>query len=157
MGQYAILIEARNGLQHQLVSLAPDKVLDDSDETEQSRDVYECCRLTALLYSNAVVFPIPTQTGWYLWFIARLQTLHSRSDTLKKSEFISVSIWSLYISGIAALRTKSSAFFVASLREALQTAGLRSWPAVRELLSRYLWTDRACGYGGAMLWDKLDL
>ena len=157
MGQYAVLIEARNSLQHQLVSLAPNKDLDEGDEAACLRDIYECCRLTALLYSNAVVFPIPTQTGWYLWFIARLQTLHSRSDTLKKSEYNSVSIWSLYISGIAALRTKSCAFFVAALREALQTAGLRSWPEVREVLIRFLWTDRACGYGGAMLWDKLDL
>jgi hypothetical protein len=27
---------------------------------------YECCRLTAILYSTAVIFPQPAHSGWHM-------------------------------------------------------------------------------------------
>jgi hypothetical protein len=37
-----------------------------ADERSASdRSIYECCRLTAILYSTAVIYPVPPDHGWY--------------------------------------------------------------------------------------------
>jgi hypothetical protein len=56
------MIDMRNAVQHRPVSLPLGS--DGKDMTMQQTCIYECCRLTALLYACAVTFPLPPSMGW---------------------------------------------------------------------------------------------
>lgn len=149
---------ARNQAQHRLLSLSSWTGLSEDEQKSTSEAVYECCRQTALLYSTAVIFPIPGETGWYVPHVARIRALFERSSLLSETgQNARPVIWSLCICGIAAYRTVHRRYFEDKLRDMLLRLRLTSWAKVEEILKSFLWTDPACELGAAVLWDALGL
>jgi hypothetical protein len=121
-------------------------------------EVYECCRLSALLYSTAIIFPISPHTGWYLPLLAKIKRLLETSDTLLYSEpdeVTHVVLWCLTVAGIAALRTEHRKWFENTLGAALRRNRFSAWEEVRDILGRFVWSDVACGPGAILLWERL--
>lgn len=68
------LIAARNALQHRLLSLPPWPQLKATNQTEGSfMATYETCRLTAILFANAVLFPIDRTVTWRVKLLGELR------------------------------------------------------------------------------------
>ena len=158
--EYSMLIMARNAVQHRLISLQSWEHLPERERDAHSRVMYECCRITALLYSNAVLFPIPLNTGWHRRLCQQLRNVMQASlfdSLLHAKESRAVLLWSLYIGAMAAFHTPERSFFLDSLRQILaqQSHEYTSWQVVESVLLDFLWTDTVCGQGAAVVWHEL--
>lgn len=153
------VVDLRNRAHHQLLCLQAWDTLSDNEREGIDRTEYECCRLTALLYSTAVVFPQPPHSGWHLRLVRDIKALLTVSIVNAWSRTApALLIWVLSIAGIASFRSPERGFFEHSLRWTLESRDyLVPKPAVRSQLKEFLWSDSACGRGFNELWDSLDL
>lgn len=69
------VVNVRNRAQHQLLSLPSWDELSEVAREGSKRAAYECCRLTALLYSTAVIFPQPPHSGWHARMVRDVKAL----------------------------------------------------------------------------------
>jgi hypothetical protein len=62
------VVDVRNRAYHELLCLPSwEELLSLRQERCPSQGtIYECCRLTAILYSTAVIFPQPPHSGWHV-------------------------------------------------------------------------------------------
>ena len=152
--------KARNAVQHDLLCLRPWEELQDSERLDHTMAMYECCRLTSLIYSNAIVFPLPLNSGWHRILLKRLRSLFelSRVDTWTESEDASaVALWSLYIGAMGAYDTRCKQWFQDSVRQLVKQdhAKYQSYTDLEAVFRDFLWTDAACGLGGRVVWADL--
>jgi hypothetical protein len=124
-----------------------------------SPNIYECCRLTAMIFGVAVILPIPNTYDVLQIYVTRLKLAieESRLDTLQSvdANLSPVFLWMLFLGGIAALDKPERRWFVSQL--ALLIDKLRTdWSGVEEILETFLWLDSACGPGGRELWAKIE-
>lgn len=156
--EYDILLMARSGFYHRLLSLPSWDELPESEKCVSSRTTYELCRVTVLLYSSAVIYPLPAQSGWYLKRLASMRAVLADCVVRKIQPFHDqLLVWCLCVGGIAAFRTSQRYFFQNFLKETLHQLGLTSWPTVRKINRRFLWSDDACARGAAVLCDAIGL
>ena len=101
------MIDMRNAVQHRLVFLPLGS--DRNHMTMQQPGIYECCRLTALLYTCAVTFPLPPSMGWDGNLVRgikqTLENLSLESWPIYCSDF---HLWVLVLAGIAAFQKSES-------------------------------------------------
>jgi hypothetical protein len=75
-------------------------------------NIYECCRLTALIYSVAVVFPVPNSHSVLQELVRRLIIVMGVLDIRTFGvELGGVLLWMLVLGGIAALDTLERHWF----------------------------------------------
>jgi hypothetical protein len=148
------MIDMRNAIQHRLVSLPLGS--DWKHMTMRQTGIYECCRLTALLYACAVTFPLPMSIGWDRNLIRgikqSLEKLSLENWPICCSDFY---LWVLVLAGIAAFQKAERPWFVDKLRGLAWRKGLSDWCQVVLILKSFLWMDAACGAGGISLWDEV--
>jgi hypothetical protein len=152
------VLAVRNGLHHRLLSMP--RWLELSVEERQGSlfAPYEICRLTALIYSTAVLYPFSTASGWLQKLLDEIRQVVEMSNIQHWIEnTTSLLTWALTITCIAAHRSVHRRFFRDALRNVLIVAGMHEWSAVKAILMRFLWTDSACGAGGIVVWESLDL
>jgi hypothetical protein len=148
------IVDMRNAVQHRLVALPLGSDL--ADVTMQQAGVYECCRLTALLYACAVTFPLPTSTGWDRNLVRGIkQTLENLSLESRPVYLSDLHLWVLILAGIAAFQRAERSWFVDKLRSLAWRKRLSDWSQVLPVLKSFLWMDMACGAGGMSLWDEV--
>ena len=150
------ILDTRNALQHQLLSLP----LVQSDETAQQalaeRGLYRCCWLAAVIYSNAVIFALTPHSGWQLTLTKRLQALLETYEYSTWSAGLDdVLLWIVVMGGLASLEGPNAAFFRDALRDILWKRGNPSWPAVMDVLTGFLWLEKACAHAARLLWLSL--
>ncbi|KAK3635603.1 hypothetical protein LTR56_014643 [Elasticomyces elasticus] len=155
--QHKMIVDVRNAAQYRLLSLPSWDELEEDDRTERSRTAYELCILTAVLYSNAVIFPLPLNTGWHRRLITRIRDTIEHSTLSSSSSNSSMLIWSLFVGGIAAYRSHDRAWFEMNLQAALARARIYRWNDAEMLLTAFMWSRDACRMGAAVLWDALDV
>ncbi|EME48259.1 hypothetical protein DOTSEDRAFT_70011 [Dothistroma septosporum NZE10] len=145
------LLDARSATVHRLLSLPSWAELARQSQEDSHRAIYETCRVTAVIYCNAVILPIPAHSGWNDRLTAILV------DILTTAKFetgdVNVSalrIWALLIGGIAAQGTAQRSLFENALKRWYAAHG-GSWSAIVESLKEFIWSDRACKAAGATL------
>ena len=154
--QYFHIIRARNYAQHCLLSLPTWDELPARHKSHLNKLSYECSCLTVRLYATAVLFPIPSSSGWHIDILSHLRTLQNDLVFLKQPfDAWPLFVWSAYVCGIASYRTCHRSFYVECLRQLVRKANLRTWTQVRSGFDAFLWSDAACGHGAAVLWDEL--
>lgn len=148
------MIDMRNAVQHRLVSLPLGS--DRKHLTMHQTGIYECCRLTALLYACAVTFPLPPSIGWDRNLVRgikqSLEKLSLENWPIYCSDF---HLWVLVLAGTAAFQKAERPWFVDKLRNLAWRKGLSDWGQVLPILKLFLWMDVACGVGGISLWDEV--
>ena len=155
---YGMVVSARNGVQHELLSLPRWQELSETDRGASFSAIYETCRLTALIYADAVLFPLPPSTGWLLKLLDELRQLLELSNLAQwRDDTSALLLWSLFVASIAAFKTVHRRFFREALRSTLHTAQIATWAATESVLEGFLWTDSACGRGAAVIWETLDV
>lgn len=156
--EYDVLLMARSGFYHRLLSLPSWHELPEFEKRTISWKTYELCRLTVLLYSSAVIYPVPAQCEWHLKRLGSMRAVLA-TYTAQKVQTLDDSLltWCLCVGGIAAFGTNQRSFFLSSLEETLRRLSLTSCSAVRKINRRSLWSDDACARGAAVLWDAMGM
>ena len=151
-----LVVSVRNSAHHRLLSLPSWDELDEIDRAIYERVSYECCRSTVLLYSNAVIFPIPPHSGYPSSLLEQIIDLLTPQVLCEWSHGASpLLMWVLVIGGIASFGSPQREFFEKTLRQALRIRDdLLPRPAVLVAVKEFLWTDSACGRGFNELWQS---
>ena len=122
-------------------------------------NIYECCRLTAMIFVVAVVLPIPNTYDVLQIYVTRLKAAIEQShlDSLSSptANFSGCFLWMLVLGGIAALNKPERRWFVSQLALLVDKLNV-DWSCAEEILETFLWLDSACGPGGKELWAKVE-
>jgi hypothetical protein len=152
------ILYVRNTAIHSVLSLPPWEELPISDQEQTDLVIYEACRTTAIIYSNAVLLGLPTHTGWHRNIVERLRAILEEADLNSWAEHSpGLLSWVLFIGCLASYRTPHRQFFEMFLRDTLLSSGMRSWRSLRRNLGEFLWSESACEHGAAVIWDAMDL
>lgn len=148
------VVDVRNRGHHRILSLPAWEELDTFDQRIHDRTAYEGCRLTVLLYSNAVVFPIPPHSGYPGSLLEQIVALLTAEVVERwRIEAWSLLVWMLVVAGIAALETEHRGFFERTLVSVIEgqpqraLRGTTPSEALRSAVCKFLWTESACGKG----------
>jgi hypothetical protein len=122
-------------------------------------NIYECCRLTTMIYTLAVVLPIPDPYDILQIYVTHLKNAIEESNLyqfgLTDRNLFSMLLWILMLGGIAASDKPERRWFVSQLALLVDQSNL-DWQGVEEDLESFLWFDYACGPGGRKLWAKIE-
>ena len=126
-----------------------------SSNPKPKPNIYECCRLTALIYSVAVVLPLPNSHSVLQELVRRLTVVMEILDfRIFGVGLEGVLLWMLVLGGIAALDTPQRDWFTSRLAWAVRKLDRDDWEGVEDILRSFLWLDSACGQGGRLLWRE---
>lgn len=150
IGQIA---KTRTAVQKRLLFLPAAEELDATQATRP--DLYECCRLTAIIFSVGVIFPIPNTYDVLQNRVRHLEAAIEASGIDNYGdECEEVLLWILILGGIAALDKPERTWFVLQLVRVVERSKME-WDAVEKSLGKFLWLDSACGAGGHVLWVEV--
>ena len=149
--------EQRNLIQHRLMSLPSANKL--SGISLQERQIYELCRISGIIYSTGVIFPLP----------ARVNLLPTLSRNLKYNlqacnldlylslaDLVDFLLWVMVMGGVTAACTREKAWYIKSLKKLAPAAELSQWPDAKQSLKLFLWLDNACDKAGQELWSEVE-
>lgn len=144
-------------VQRQVLCVRAWYTLTQSERDICSREEHECCRVTAILYSTAVVYALPASSGWHHPLLRQLETIFLSSPLLEKDDASQLVLWSLCVSAIAAFSTSLHSWHLSALRSVLKRKNIQSWAAVEYEIACFPWCARACSRGIAFLRRALSL
>lgn len=146
------LRSAINDAHHRLMSLPARQDVYQDAQGCSAGAVYETVRLTAILYSLAILFPVPVASGWHIELFSRLRGLVEQAvGEGWHRHNIQLMIWVLCLAAIAAYRTQYRDFFEKQLRSLLLDCGITKWEDVQCIVRQFLWSDEACSPGKLVL------
>jgi len=155
----AVFCDKRNLLQWSLLSIPSGK---DLPESSQPRPIYEATRLAMMIYSLAVIFPLPPQTSPIPILVGELRTALQnpglRSSWLSTHQARRLLIWILFVGGIAARDVpEDRSWFISVLRglTAKENRVIKFEDLKRDVLSRILWLDQSCDNAGRLFWAEI--
>lgn len=146
------ILTVRNCVAHRLLSLPSWDEMDESTQQQTDSRVYEICRLSCVIYSNAVLFSMFPHSGWQDRLTWRLRWLHSLDvpPTAASEAMDGLVLWSLCIGAVASFEGQNSSFFQLTVRQFLSE---RYDPPenyakeVKDRLEEFLWSENACDIG----------
>lgn len=148
---YREFLDLRSAAHYQLLLVPSWLALKQQPIDTATAVVYECCRLTSILFSNAVLLCLPPRIGWAESLLPGLRIL---LDSNMPDMFPSLRLWALMLGGIASQDSVHQAFFESSLRQAFATQPAMSWVDMEDVLGNFMWSRKVCGRGAALLWEK---
>lgn len=153
-----IVRDALNDAHYRVMALPAWEDLSEAERGSSYLATYECCRLTAMLYSNAVIFPLPTLNNWHRTLLRQIKKLLQTSCLeIWAEDTVPLLVWCLSVSVLASYRTEFQTYFEGSLRDVLVDNDLTTRTIIRDILRRFAWTDSACQAGCAARWSSLGL
>jgi hypothetical protein len=149
-----LLNDARSFAKHSILSLAAWACLTDNErEIFHHGNMYESARLAAIIYSNAVIFPIPIRSPGIQSAVLELRKILRVCDlaawTKEAPGFV---LWLLLIGGLSSYRTQHWPFFVTALNEWIRTSTISSFDTSIRIVNGYIWSDEACLEGAVVMW-----
>lgn len=155
--EYAIKswILVRNAKVHELLSLPARNELNNGVHSKH-HSLYEACRLTCILYVNAVMTALPSHNGWHKILVARLRFwLNSAMSPNLPRGIGDAILWCLCVGAIAAYSTADWTYFRSILHDLVEHRDDSSWNVMHGTLQSFMWTDSACERGAAIIQDIL--
>lgn len=150
------VLATRNALQYQLLLLPEWHDLDEDAQTHSDESLYKICRLTAIIYSNAVLFGLPPHRGWHTNLAMRLREESQIPDDTphRSTGSDDLLLWVYFVGGMAAFRSPARLYFESALRDLLRRRRKRSrtWDMVEAVLGEFMWSRAACRHGASVLW-----
>lgn len=129
----------RNLIQHRLLSLP--------------RGHDEICRLTALIFSCGVIFPIARKRPLQILVKQLLAELELQIDLEDQpTEFL---LWVTVVGGIAAAGSAREGFYAQRLTRLATDLCVFEYKHLRDIMHEYLWLDQACDKAASSLWVRV--
>lgn len=146
-----LMADQRNLIQYVLLSLPSAEQI--SDFSPEGPLLYDACRISGLIFSIGVIFPLPYEAGALqkLTKILKLELQRIPRPCLQSPRAQGVLIWILTIGGIAAIDALERSWFVTQLKTMVEMSSLRDWSQLKRVLRRTLWLDSACDLAGRSL------
>jgi hypothetical protein len=149
--KFSDIVAAWTATQHRLLSLPPPS----SEIPELDECIYNATRVAALIYSDMVLFPLPSAS-------AVKPTL---ADMLRRALDCctlqscwgchpSLMLWTVVLGGIAASSTSYRHWYASRLYMLSTELGLLSRESTKETLSSFLWWDYVCVDPAKKLWHE---
>jgi hypothetical protein len=130
---------------------------DDLSEAETPREVYEAVRLAAILYSTAVIFPLPSDSGWHMRLADKIRHLLTSTECKDHGDDqLSLLAWAMAVGSIASHGCALFDWYVERLRRLLAQLEIWTWQQTEALLVQILWSGRACARGATVLRQALE-
>ena len=148
---------ARTAIQHRLLSLPTAEEINLSFRTKSIRlNIYEACRLTALIYGVAIIFPIPNSYKVLQNLVrslkASIEVCGMNQLAITLPDFL---LWILVLGGIAAFEKPERNWFASHVARLVKERKIDNLERIEEELTSFLWLDSACGPGGRQLWSDM--
>lgn len=149
------IVKIRTAVQKRLLWLPRRKDLPTTSSSAPT--LYECCRLTAVIFSIAVTYPIPNTYNILQGLVREVQVEIERLEIQSCGEdSLKFLLWVLTLAGIAALGKPERSWFVMHMRLVrMRTSILDTWNSLEDVLRSFLWLESACSPGGRVLWDEV--
>ncbi|KAL7904456.1 hypothetical protein GGI35DRAFT_199736 [Trichoderma velutinum] len=138
----ANLADARNQIQHDLLSLPQGDQLDATivpGFTAISTTEYELMRISLLLYSFIIIFPIPFRFGPFVRLRVLLRDVLTKPDTYRRLPN-AVILWSLTIGSIIPVHQDKD-WFEKKLTETMAWTKVSSVEELKVILKSIMWQD----------------
>jgi hypothetical protein len=146
-----IMADHRNIIQYRLLSLSSSIML-----TTYGDCVYELCRLTALLYSAHVTFPIPGNRELKHHLLSSIKNVLEICDRQYSMIYaLRITVWAMFIAGACAFGFGEETYFVQKISALEPTRLWSNWPEFESFLNDFLWLPSACGRAGQWLWKSI--
>jgi hypothetical protein len=149
------LCDQRNLIQWHVLSLPAASQL--AMDFLTSHPLYETCRISAVIFSLGVTFPLPPENAplSILAKLLRVELCRFEDDMIWSCPVaIRVLCWALTLGGMAAEGARDREWFVSKLKAISPRHALSGWVAVKSVLKSVVWLDCACEFGGNKLWDE---
>lgn len=141
----------RNHIQHSLMSLP--SMTSNQAELGLHDELYEVCRLAAIIYSILVVFPLSPSTAPFEALSIQLRKqLSCVNISSGSSESQQLLLWTLFMGGISATGFAERPWFVTALTRLTRCMSLISWEEVKDSLQSFLWLTSTNDNDGKTLW-----
>ncbi|KAF2161986.1 hypothetical protein M409DRAFT_58750 [Zasmidium cellare ATCC 36951] len=150
------LLAWRNAVVHELLSLPTWEGLSDEEKSTSFQGLYECCRLAATLYCNAIICATPAGSRGITEPLRQLTAFLEVFSTWRL-ELSEVALWASFVGGLASYGTEYWKPIVRSARYLTKICGISSIDEVQTVLHRWLWSDSACELGTRALWTALSV
>jgi hypothetical protein len=149
-----VIINIRNATQHTLMSLPSADEIPCWEKGDRSR--YETLRIALILFSMAVVFPLPRITAVRARVVCSLKAAIEESDPEDIwVESPHVFLWILVLGGTSALGMEERGWFVRRLAHVSCTLSCSTWRDAEHIMSKHLWLQSACDGAGRELWEEV--
>jgi len=144
----------RDVTHHRLLSLPTGPAL--SDSLGENADFYECCRLVAIMYATAVLFPMPRFSGVPQKLVKEIKSCVEKIDVLiLRGGGRHFFIWVLALTGVAAMGLPERPWFEEQLATLLTLESVSRWMELKRIFTSFMWMDTACDEGAMELWDEI--
>ncbi|KAI9822667.1 MAG: hypothetical protein M1827_000386 [Pycnora praestabilis] len=148
------MVDRRNVIQHRILSLPH---VHEVEGPLHGDYIYESFRLTMLIYSIAVIYPVPPFAGVREKLVQRLQPALRLSDLISHWGRLSGALtWVLVMGGIAASGMPERTWFTETLASLSAAVGIDGWEDVKDILTSFIWLESACELGGRVLWVEVE-
>jgi hypothetical protein len=148
------IARTRTAVQQRVLLLPWPEELNRTPMTSPKPNIYECCRLTALIFSVAVVCPVPNSYNLLQNLVRRLKiALEVLEIETCPLELCGVLLWMLVLGGIAASDKPERPWFASQFALIVRRLNI-DWAGIEDILETFLWLESACGQGGRQLWDE---
>ncbi|OAG41520.1 hypothetical protein AYO21_04222 [Fonsecaea monophora] len=160
------IVNAANATHHKLLSLRPRITLD----PQQTDYLWNLCRVSGLIYSDLVLFPLPPTTGVKPRLAGELRLAIDNFEIFRAEEtayidqrietegYICLVLWALTLGSLAALNTPHRRYFVQKMQEYIvRWPYIISWDAYTSLMATHLWWDYIFADPVAELWNEITL
>lgn len=147
-----ILITSRNTVHHRLLSMAAQDIFDGTESARFSAAVYECCRLTCLVYCQCVVFPVPSWTAGLRGPLAELRNiLKLLAAGSAHQDLWPVMLWASLVGSVAVLHTPLRSVFMKTLKDVSTKLQAQSLYDILAIARNFVWSDSAGEQGAAIV------
>jgi hypothetical protein len=143
------LLPARCWVQHQLLAFTP---VSCNDDDYQER-ILTICRLSALIFSEMVIFPFPALQNIKPMLAGRLrEALLGLPETIRNDSHKYLLTWAMVLGSIASTYNEHHGWYLEQLSQNLVEIDIQYWEGLRQLCSSFLWWGPVCNPPTVVVW-----
>jgi len=148
---FADIIDARNGAQHMLLSLSPQPDYMSTSEVT----LYTVCRISLLIYSNMVIFPLPPVSGVSARLCTALKdSLGNETSSSAWRNAPKLIIWALILGGISDGSDVERPWFINKYVQLSSSLAINTWEQLKQCLNSFLWLGFVLDQAAISFWAE---
>jgi hypothetical protein len=148
--------DQRASTENRILTMAAEE--DKPQGISNAENVQESCRLVALIYTNMVFRELQPGAAIHTTLTSRLRTSLMQTNLMSSWGNLSEALlWVLFIGGAVSLREPIRSWFVSVLTMVCTQLKIRSWHDIKQILVKYLWSDRIWEERCKNLWFEVEV